>query len=237
MGTFQATAIPSRFFWLLVTAGLMLGWLLVPDAKPVKARPPSSVGPATQPAAGAWRSLFDGKSLKGWDVSDYAGHGEPRVEDGAIVLPFGELLTGVTYTGDVPKIDYEVELDAKRVDGADFFCGLTFPVKDSHASLILGGWGGAVCGISSLDGKDALRNETKTAQRFVANKWYHIRLRVLPDKLQAWIDNKKIVDVTTTGKKISTRPEVNPSKPFGIASYQTTAALRNIRIRTLEPHD
>jgi len=189
--------------------------------------------PATQPAKPAWRNLFDGKSLKGWEASDFAGHADPLVENGTIVLPFGEALTGVTYTGELPKVNYEVELDAKRVDGADFFCGLTFPVNDTFASLIVGGWGGAVCGISSLDGQDAARNETKSARRFVANKWYHIRLRVLPDKLQAWIDKEKIIDASTRGRKITTRPEINAGKPLGIASYQTTAALRNIRIRAL----
>ena len=193
-------------------------------------------GPTTRPA-GNWQSLFDGKTLGKWKVSDFAGHGEPEVEDGNLVLPFGEALTGVTYTGDTPKMDYEVELEAKKIDGADFFCGLTFPVKDDCASLICGGWGGAVVGISSLDGKDAVRNETRVARHFDKNKWYDIRVRVLPDRLQAWIDGEKVVDVVTTGKKISTRVEIDASKPFGIASFQTTAALRNIRIRTLNPDE
>jgi hypothetical protein len=57
-------------------------------------------GSATQPAAAAgWRDLFDGKSLKGWKVADFAGHGEPAVEDGVLTLPNGEGLTGVTYAG------------------------------------------------------------------------------------------------------------------------------------------
>ena len=189
-------------------------------------------GPPTRPAEN-WQSLFDGKTLGKWKSSDFAGHGDPAVESGNLVLPFGETLTGVTYDGEVPKMNYEVELQAKKIDGTDFFCGLTFPVNDSFASLICGGWGGAVVGISSLDEKDAARNETKTARKFDREKWYTIRMRVLPDRLQAWIDGEKVVDVVTTGRKISTRVEVDPSKPFGISSYQTTAAFRNIRLRTL----
>lgn len=194
-----------------------------------------SPAPASQPAQ--WQSLFDGKKLDKWKTSDFAGHGDPEVEDGAIILPFGETLTGVTYTGEVPKMGYEVELQARKLDGADFFCGLTFPVNDSFASLICGGWGGAVVGISSLDGKDAARNETRTVMKFDKNRWYTIRLRVLPDRLQAWIDAEKVVDVATRGKKISTRVEIDASKPFGVASYQTTAAIRNIRLRKLSPHE
>ena len=209
--------------------GLIAVTLLLPRLQAADPAPPT-----TQPAAN-WQSLFDGKSLGKWRASDFAGHAEPTVEEGNLMLPFGDTLTGVTYTGEVPKMNYEIELQAKKVDGSDFFCGLTFPVKDSFASLICGGWGGAVVGISSLDDLDAARNETRSARKFEKDKWYDIRLRVLPDRLIAWIDDTKVVDVATMGKKISTRVEVDASKPFGISSYQTTAALREIRIRTLNP--
>jgi hypothetical protein len=39
--------------------------------------------------------------------------------------------------------------------------------------------------------------------------------------------------VDTTDRKISIRIEVEPSRPLGIASWSTKAALRNIRIRKL----
>ena len=54
-------------------------------------------------------------------------------------------------------------------------------------------------------------------------------------KIEAWIDQQKQVDVDTTGKKISIRPEVEKSRPLGISCYSTTAGLRNIRWRSLEP--
>lgn len=190
--------------------------------------------PATQPAE-KWTSLFDGKSLGKWKCSDFAGHGEPVVENGLLNIPFGETLTGITYTGEIPRINYEIEVEAKKVDGADFFCGLTFPVKDSYASLICGGWGGAVVGISSLDGKDAARNETRTLKKFDREKWYTIKMRVLSDRLVAWIDGEKVVDVSTVGRKISTRIEVEESKPLGISTFQTTAAVRKIQIRDVKP--
>jgi hypothetical protein len=187
--------------------------------------------PATAPASpNEGRSLFDGKTLQGWTVSDFGGHGDPAVEDGKLVLPVGEGLTGVTYAGKLPKTNYEVSLDAKRTQGHDFFCGLTFPAGDSFASLIVGGWGGAVCGISSLDDNDASSNDTTTRRKFEDDKWYHIRLRVTDDKIQAWIDDEKIVDVVTTGKKISVRGDIEQSCPFGLATWRTGAAVKDIRI-------
>lgn len=184
-----------------------------------------------------WISLFDGKTLKGWQITKFGGEGEVLVKDGALILSFGNDLTGVHTKRKLPKVNYEVQLQAQRVDGSDFFCGFTFPVKDSFCSLIVGGWGGGVCGISSLDYMDASENETTTYQEFQKGKWYDIRVRVTDNKIEAWIDDEQIVDVKTDGRRISTRLEVELSQPFGFASWQTTAALRNIRIRPLKATD
>ena len=130
-------------------------------------------------------------------------------------------------------MDYEIRLEAMRADGSDFFCGLTFPVNDSFASLILGGWGGTVCGISCLDGEDAANNETTTSILFKNRAWYAVRLRVTKDKLEAWLDNEKIVNADTKDRRIGVRIEVEESRPLGLATFQTTAALRNVRWRKL----
>ena len=201
---------------------------------------PPSTQPATttRPADAKWRPLFDGKTLGDWKASGFGGQGDPEVADGTIVLPSGEALTGVTWGGaDVPKTNYEVSLEAQRVNGGDFFCGLTFPVADSHATLVLGGWGGTVCGISSLNGDDASANETTQNIRFESERWYRVRVRVTPDRLRAWLDEKKIVDVVTAEKQIDVRPDIAESKPLGISSFRTTAAVRDIKIRDLEPDE
>ena len=119
------------------------------------------------------------------------------------------------------------------MDGSDFFCGLTFPVDDSHATLVLGGWGGTLCGISSFDDEDAAHNDTKTFQRFETGKWYHVRLRVTPGKLQAWVDDKSIVDVSTNGKKIGIRNEMEATKPLGLTSFQTQAEFKDIKLTAI----
>lgn len=182
-----------------------------------------------------WQSMFDGKTLAGWRETAFAGHGELQCQSGAIVLNMGDPFTGINWTNDFPALNYEIALDAMRVMGSDFFCGLTVPVGDSFCSLIVGGWGGSLLGISSLDGMDASENETTKFVSIETGRWYRVRLRVTRDRIEAWLDQDKLVDVVTAGRKISLRPgEIEMSKPMGIAAWQTTAALREIKMRRVD---
>jgi hypothetical protein len=178
-----------------------------------------------------WQSLFDGETLSGWESTRFGGEGWVRVRDGALFLFFGDSLTGITWQEDFPKNNYEISLEAQRVAGSDFFCGITFPVHDSFTTLIVGGWAGSVVGLSNLDGLDASENETSRLRKFENGRWYEIRVRVGLGKVQAWIDDEPFVNLHIEGRELSVRPEVRLSRPFGIASWQTTAALRKIRIR------
>jgi hypothetical protein len=199
---------------------------------PVDTRARAGQGTAA-PRASNWQSLFDGQHLGRWKPTEFGGQGEVTVADGTIVLGQGGDLTGITWTGEVPTVDYEIELQAMRVVGGDFFCGLTFPVQSTHCSLIVGGWAGPVVGLSSLDGLDASENDTNTLHRFTSGQWYTVRVRVTPSRIQSWIDDESVVDADTTGRRVSVRAELLDSRPLGIASWRTRAALRHIRLRTL----
>ena len=189
---------------------------------------------ADKTASDGWKKLFDGKSLDGWKASDFFKPGKTEVKDGSVTIETGKPMTGITYTrGDFPKLNYEVTLEAKKVAGDDFFCTTTFPVADSFCSLVVGGWGGQLVGLSSLDGADASENDTPKTKEFKHNQWYKVRVRVTKQRIQAWIDDEQLVDVDTTGRKISTRAECRVCQPFGIATYYTTSAVREIRVRNL----
>jgi hypothetical protein len=178
-------------------------------------------------------ALFDGQTLDGWEVTNFGTQGPVKVSDGKIILNYGDGCTGITYTNDFPKNNYQVSLEAKRVSGNDFFCGITFPLDTTFCSFIVGGWGGPVVGLSTIDGVDASENATKTVVNFEKDKWYKIRLQVTGEKITAWIDDKKVVDFETGNHDIYIRPEVSLSCPFGIASWNTTSALQNIRLKYL----
>ncbi len=184
--------------------------------------------------SGKSQILFDGKSLDGWKKTKFGGEGDVDVEDGQIIMRAGNPLTGITWTGDYPRVNYEISLETMRVDGSDFFCGLTFPVSDDPCTFIIGGWGGGVIGLSSIDGSDASENETTRYQEFNNGKWHKVRVRVTDDKIETWLDGKQMADIDTKDRRISIRPEVELSRPLGISCFSTTAALRNIKIERLE---
>ena len=184
-------------------------------------------------AQAEWTPLFDGSQLGKWEQTSFGGEGPVSVVDGAIVLGMGDPLTGVTWTGEPLPAAYEIALEAARLAGSDFFCALTFPVGTSHCSLILGGWGGTTVGLSSLDGLDASENETTRDMRFEDKRWYRVRVAVTATHIRAWLDDQPIVEVVTTGRRIGIRPEVDASRPLGIASYRTRAGVRAIRVRKL----
>ena len=175
-------------------------------------------------------SLFDGQTLDGWAITAYGTQGPVSVTDGKIILNYGDGCTGITWEKEFPKMNYEVTLEAQKTVGNDFFCGITFPVNDEFCSLIVGGWGGPVVGLSCIDGEDAAHNQTKILKKFEKNVWYKIRLKVDNEKITAWIDDEKLVDFAFAGHKLSLRAEVGLSKPFGLFTWETTGEIRNIRL-------
>lgn len=185
------------------------------------------------PAAVAHRSLlFDGRTLTGWKEVDFGGHGEVRIKPGGVLeIGAGDMLTGLVYTNRPIRMNYELSLEARRTAGDDFFCGLTFPVGTNCCTLIIGGWGGSLIGLSSVDGMDASENETGDTFRFEQNRWYAIRLRVTTEKIEAWLGDRRFVNLDTTERKLGMRAgEIEACMPLGLATWKTTGELRNIQM-------
>jgi hypothetical protein len=193
--------------------------------------------PASAPALefpeGKFVAIFDGKSLTGWKAPKFGNEGKVWVQDGQMHVGVGDGITGATWTGPIMREDYELSLEARRVEGQDFFCGLTFPVGKEPATLILGGWGGELVGLSSIDGYDASENATTTTEEFKNGKWYDVRVKVTKDHVQCFLDDKEIVNVEREGRKFSVRWEVEDCVPVGVATWKTHGAMRNIRLRRL----
>lgn len=185
-----------------------------------------------EPYAGI--SMFDGETLDGWEITSFGTQGLVLVSGGNIVLSYGDGCTGITWQKEFQKVNYKVSLEARKTIGNDFFCGITFPVNEQFCSLIIGGWGGPVVGLSCIDGKDASDNETKTMMNFEKDVWYDIQLQVTDSTIIALIDDVKAVNFDYRDRELYVRPEVELSRPFGICSWETTGEIRNIYLEVLE---
>lgn len=189
-----------------------------------------------KPDADGWISLFDGKGLGNWQPINFGlGTDVVAVEEGLLYLDAGDPMTGMKWDAPLPrKSNYEIELVAKKIQGDDFFLALTMPVKDESCTLVCGGWGGGVVGISCLHGLDASENETATVEYFETDKWYTVKVRVEDELIQCWIDDRLLVDVDIKGVEIGMRPgDIELCAPLGLASFLTSAAYRSIRWRNL----
>lgn len=213
----------------------------VPDPEPVATEPaepepapaPAAAEPEPEPTAESEDgeiSLFDGKTLGKWKPVQFGGEGETIAIDGHLLIGMGAALSGVVWDGDPPATtNYEIEFEAMKITGDDFMVGLTVPVGEKHCTWVCGGWGGGVVGVSSIDGLDASENETATVEYFEPKQWYKFKMRVEPDYLSCWIDDKQVVDVNIKDREIGMRPgDIELCIPLGLATFQTRVEYRNI---------
>ena len=190
--------------------------------------------PSDETIFGELEDLFAKNTLDGWEVPNFGGEGDCDVNDGVLTLGSGNPITGVSsQRDDLPKTNYEISLDARKIDGTDFFCGLTFPVAESHCTLIVGGWGGTLVGLSCIDDQDASGNDTKLIRKFEQEQWYKIRVRVQPENISVWIDEKQVIDKNIVGKKISLRNDIDLCKPLAICAFQTIAEFKHVQLRKI----
>ncbi|MDZ4405105.1 family 16 glycoside hydrolase [Prosthecobacter sp.] len=189
------------------------------------------------PRRSEWKLLAD-EFTASWKAAGIAEEGSVSIKDGEITLHPGQPMTGVRFdpwkSADLPRMRYSIEYEAMRLEGNDFFGTMTFPVNEAHVSLVIGGWGGTLVGISSIDDMDANENNTHGNAYFENNRWHKVRVEVREDELRAWINDKLFVNVSTKGHKLGLRPgDIEKCAPFGFASFATQARIRSVVIRRL----
>lgn len=199
------------------------------------------LGCGEKPAPRPRRSFSPLGEKAAWQLVDDIPHtGSYELAEDELRILAGQPITAVRYTGwqeqQMPVVDYEISFQAQRISGTDFFCALTFPVRQltDCCTFVMGAWGGGLCGISNIDDRDANENTTRSEHRFEDRRWYAIRIEVRADYLQVWKDGLRIVNAFIEGHKISMRPgEIEACAPFGLASYWTSGAVRQLRVTEL----
>lgn len=184
---------------------------------------------------GKAKNLIPKKDLGDWEAISFGGEGDCEVKDGVLKIQSGDPMTGVNLpVKDLPKTNYEINLEARRTEGIDFFCGLIFPVNDDHCCLIVGGWSGAVVGLSNIDDEDASSNASRRLMTFKDEQWYKIRIRVLKEQIVVWIDDECVIDQNIKGRKISLRGDTLSCMPLGMCTFQTSSETRKLSLRSFK---
>ena len=201
----------------------------------------SSCNPMEKKAEPARKwDLLAADQLVHWKSANMPDGGKAEVRDGEAVIAPGGPMSGLRFDNwersGLPLRDYTVSYEAMRVDGGDFFAALTFPVRsiDTCATLIVGGWGGGLVGISSIDGEDASNNSTRSEQKFENGKWYRLKLEVRDDEIKAWIDDRIVINTSIKNRVIGLRPGyIEKCAPFGLATYGSTGRVRGLVVEEL----
>ena len=213
---------PLRALSILLATALAGPGLVAAGDDP--ARPPAAV------------ELFDGRTLDGWKPAGGTGAGSVGVKDGAIALGAGNPITAVTSTrASLPTKDYVLTFEARRTAGNDFFAAATFPVRDSFVTLVGGGWGGSVTGLSMIDGASASENVTNHFVKYQNGTWYAFEVAVTGRAIRCRVDGADVFAFDAEDAQITTRLEMRSQRPLGFASYRSAGEVRNVRIRPLAP--
>jgi hypothetical protein len=192
------------------------------------------------PAAASRWELFSPALISKWEEAKMMKSGGIRRETDGFTLKAGEPMTGIVvpswFTEGLPSVDYALAYEAMRVSGSDFFGSVTFPVRDdkTFVTFVMGGWGGAQVGISSIDGYDAASNATGSSQHFEDGKWYRVRIEVRAKEIRALLDGKLIIQTNIAGRSLGLRAgEVGNCVPFGFATYGTEGRVRGCVVEKL----
>jgi hypothetical protein len=176
-----------------------------------------------------------------WQVSGIPEQGPTDVAKGVLKIGEGSPMTGIRFVGDwealnLPWIDYTLTFEARRVEGQDFFATCTFPVgsPDRCVSLVVGGWGGGLVGISCIDQLDASENNTRGEMAFNNGTWYQFRIEVREDDLRVWINGAPMVNASIKGRQLSLHSgEIDTCVPLGFASWRSVGEIRSIVVQRL----
>ena len=191
-----------------------------------------------------WKSLFDGKTLEGWEQRN--GTASYRIEDNAIVgktnegSPNSFLCTKELYA------DFELEFEVKvdnalnsgvqiRSQSKDGNGRVNGPQVEIEASGEKGAEAGYVYGEATGRGWLTTEADLKPHKQFRDSEWNHFRILARGNNIQTWINGRQVANLTDEA--------IFKTHPKGFIGLQVhgigkgsgpyEVAWKNIRIRGL----
>ncbi len=150
-----------------------------------------------------------------------------RVDGSELVQEAIEPEVRLTF-GDPNWSDYEISLEAQKIDGNEGFLVL-FRVKSDrdYYWLNIGGWGNTATAIErSIDNRRRAISSFRPI-RVEQGRWYKIRVRCEGRRIQAWLNEGLILDFNDD-------ENAHLIGKVGIGTWMTKARFRNIKVTALD---
>jgi alpha-L-arabinofuranosidase len=100
-------------------------------------------------------------------------------------------------TGNTNWANYTITLRARKTGGSEGFTILFNWLDDNNWTwLNIGGWGNTLTGIEQMSGGSKAILGTRISQVITANTWYDIRIVLTGSRMQCYVNNSLVQDVT-----------------------------------------
>jgi alpha-L-arabinofuranosidase len=148
---------------------------------------------------------FDG-ALQGWQRLS----GKWEATDGACVQRSSEQPALIRYAFNSETGNYTVSLKAMKTGGAEgFLVGFGAIDADNYYWLNLGGWNNTLHAIEKAVGGGRSTVGRQVDGRIEPNRWYDIKIQVTGERIQCFLDGKRIIDLTD--RRFIPTPDVTAS--------------------------
>jgi len=214
----------------------VITWETTAGIEDIRMRRADLEPPALPDEPGKRITLFDGKTLNGWQMvaaRQYANRGPVRVSEGNLTLGRGDPQTGVAWMGELPPVDYEVSLEARRDPGSDAYWYLCLPTAEGGVRLDVGERKGTFLGLSCVDGQGCQHNDTGRKASVPIDRWFRVRARVTEEKVEAWLDDEQVVDLAREGRRLTLPHSEAGVRSLALGTCYAAASFRNIQAQRL----
>lgn len=196
-----------------------------------------------------WTSLFDGKTIEGWEIK--SGFATYEVKDGAIHGTTAEgspnsFLCSKEQYGDF-ELEFEVKVHDQLNSGVQIRSQLKDVEKDKHGGRVFGpqveiesspGQSGYIYGEATGLGwlSPEPQDKAHSHSHIKNGEWNHYRIVAKGPRIQTWINGEAVADLT--------HEEIYQTHPKGFIGLQVHGIgnnpgpydvwWRNLRIKTLD---